>query len=1472
MNYLISKNLFKTIFASFAIVVSFCLINFIFVNHASADGKQLRTVEFVLGGGSDNTSRTTNTNVYAGSSWNTVKGTAGTTTVKLQGTGISVKDAYIDLQFVRTTAVDITNVSVTSDVSGGPNPGVDTRIAQELSTITQDTATTTLSGYLRSIHNLTNQFDRQSDTTWNSGVSVVIGTTVTGPVTTLRSAKLVITYESDYVESAHNETKTVKFVLDSNDGTDTGSRTTSCPALSICSFDYLADIPDATSDASIQSVWFELTGEVVSSTASTYQPQINGGSSGPAFNWVETLNDDTWINTYFKPTVGGSNFQRNTAQTLNISTGSVAMQGLGGILCVTYDYSTGASAQTETVQYYMTQQTTAPGTTKTTFNQSVTISNTGLSVKNIWYQIDSPIADAQNLTIYGTVGAASEKSNTYTLSGASVNRSGNSATIFYDMSADKASFSSSTITVAGATQMSSTTGDTPSSVALFVTFTWSGSSGGTQTKTIAYAGASPGVTATASQWYNTPVKLTLPETVTKTYRSAWLETTYSHSEGGALQMGNIQTGTNQNNTTITEYDDTVSNYSTTVRDNIGSTVFSGGSTINWTYKGTEINQTHSAADEVFFTNVIYVTYDAGFAVIPAGVTISGVLRQADETTPFGTATALKLSVGGGTAYSTTTASSTGVFSFSGVSDPSAGQVVTIWLDTNGGNQGSLVVKYGSSCTGDPDCTGLDLVLGQVRLQNFDTGSISVAELSSCDNDSGTGCSDTDIGFTANSGLVTTWSSNTLKVVSGTTFTPGNNTTLQSLDNAGVFNAGSFTHTISGSGSSPFDNSGTFNSNTSTVVFNGDADLVVNAQAVDLYNLSFTPTISANRSYTFGAGVVTVGGALFIESNKAAGPVNTLTINLGHDLSVAGLVTISSTNANSASYLDTTISNYALTANSLTMSTTTERLIANSSVITINTNWTSSGSSNFVKGSSSVYFPSNSGSVLSGSTDFATLIFSGTGSSSAAGIISADNLTVGPSATLGIGSNTLTVNNLMTINGTLSGTGSIYLNSASAQLAGSGAITNTGTFYFNQDNQEIVNGADLSIAGPIIIGADYFVTNNGSLESTHSNGINGLTFDSTFIAGDNSLLKVSGDLLTTEGSLDASGIGNKVVYTGASQTFKVPVNLSYYDLELDNASATLIIPNDYENNLGDLIITNGIFDLQTNSQKFTVGGDLVIASGGTLNAPTNTLTLQGDFTHDGTFYHNSGTVEFLPQTNNKTSVISGETRIDLYNITSVPSQGAILEFEAGNTYQFYGSLTLHGQSGKPVWLRSTIPTMQWDFGGADSYDLSYVNVRDVGCSGFSVGIYNNIFNQGHNGTCWGFISLGNGGSGNGPTGGGGSGGSGGEGGGGETGGTTAKATGVVVGGILINIVVTDGGSGYTSVPIIGVCGLSGAGAGALATAILSGGEVTVINVDSGGTGYTNGVIINIGTPLNPEVPGGCGGESGGGAGGGGSGSP
>jgi hypothetical protein len=79
------------------------------------------------------------------------------------------------------------------------------------------------------------------------------------------------------------------------------------------------------------------------------------------------------------------------------------------------------------------------------------------------------------------------------------------------------------------------------------------------------------------------------------------------------------------------------------------------------------------------------------------------------------------------------------------------------------------------------------------------------------------------------------------------------------------------------------------------------------------------------------------------------------------------------------------------------------------------------------------------------------------------------------------------------------------------------------------------------------------------------------------------------------------------------------------------------------------------------------------------------------------------------------------------------------------------------------------------------------------------------------------------------------------------GVAATATASRAAGFVIGAEITNGGSGYTSAPLVTI---TGSGSGATATATLTDGVVTEITINSAGSGYSGGATITIAPPVIP----------------------
>ncbi len=117
-------------------------------------------------------------------------------------------------------------------------------------------------------------------------------------------------------------------------------------------------------------------------------------------------------------------------------------------------------------------------------------------------------------------------------------------------------------------------------------------------------------------------------------------------------------------------------------------------------------------------------------------------------------------------------------------------------------------------------------------------------------------------------------------------------------------------------------------------------------------------------------------------------------------------------------------------------------------------------------------------------------------------------------------------------------------------------------------------------------------------------------------------------------------------------------------------------------------------------------DLTIAAGSSLIAPAGTLSVAGNFTNNGAFVHNSGTVLL----NGANQAISGSSTFQ--NLTKIGTGAATLTFPAGGTQTIAGMLSLQGVAGGLLSLRSSAPGTQWRIDPRGGRFLSYLDVQDA----------------------------------------------------------------------------------------------------------------------------------------------------------------
>ncbi len=185
-------------------------------------------------------------------------------------------------------------------------------------------------------------------------------------------------------------------------------------------------------------------------------------------------------------------------------------------------------------------------------------------------------------------------------------------------------------------------------------------------------------------------------------------------------------------------------------------------------------------------------------------------------------------------------------------------------------------------------------------------------------------------------------------------------------------------------------------------------------------------------------------------------------------------------------------------------------------------------------------------------------------------------------------------------------------------------------------------------------------------------------------------------------------------------------IEYYNLVLtDNGVANLFQSQGDVHVFGNLTVSSGSLDVSTGSDSLKIDGNMLIASGTTVNALNGAIDLQGSvsingrlsapitnhsFTVGGSwsldpvtgiFEHNSGRVTF--DTSNATTLTGNTVFFDL---AIESNSGKKVFFQAGSTQTILDSLGMVGGGAGKIILRSTQEGTQW------TLLLSYINNADA----------------------------------------------------------------------------------------------------------------------------------------------------------------
>ena len=677
----------------------------------------------------------------------------------------------------------------------------------------------------------------------------------------------------------------------------------------------------------------------------------------------------------------------------------------------------------------------------------------------------------------------------------------------------------------------------------------------------------------------------------------------------------------------------------------------------------------------------------------ANVTFSGTVYDTDETTALLSALAIKLAAGASTGYSTTTVASDGSFLFT-VAQPSTSTVVTVWLDTGGSTNGSLVFKYGNSCTGVPNCTGLSLIKNRILIDNKDAGSITNANLAACDNTTGSACSDTDIGFESSSNnffATTTWATSELKVATTTTYAPGGDVSVQKLDVAGTF-TGAASQTLTMASSS------------------GTSSTCTDAAQMPL---CITGTFTAPATTTFnslGASNITLAtyNNLELKINTSTATTLTLGTTSSQTLTVNGNLTVG--DGTNPVTVTAATNNPILDVNGNVLIKASATLVAPSSTaFSISEDYSNSGT--FTHNSGTVTFDATSAGktltgTLNGSSAFNNLNFNG---SSGGWSHTADLLVSG---------------DLAVSLGTLSGTGNITVNGG--DITGGGSITKTG-------GTVLLDGTGLFGSSAAWIFNSLTFGDGSGVATTTTTGTGGVTVSSTTTIASNQILDAGTKTWTINGA------GNTPFQINGSATFTASTST----FSFASTTATNIPPATYYNltlaPAGTVTYTLGT----TTGQTIRVDNTLSIGNGSnavTVTAATNNpaLDLRGDLTlaASSVYTKGSGTTTFKKGTT-QTITDSTASKQDLGAVQVSTLGGGPTTVNLGSDVKMTSliidstqTLSLNGSRTLTLTGNGTPLTIQGSFNGSTGV-LEYASASTTGTTVATGTFYSILLNKAGN---------------------------------------------------------------------------------------------------------------------------------------------
>ena len=321
-------------------------------------------------------------------------------------------------------------------------------------------------------------------------------------------------------------------------------------------------------------------------------------------------------------------------------------------------------------------------------------------------------------------------------------------------------------------------------------------------------------------------------------------------------------------------------------------------------------------------------------------------------------------------------------------------------------------------------------------------------------------------------------------------------------------------------------------------------------------------------------------------------------------------------------------------------------------------------------------------------------------------------------------------------------------------SGTRSAAEVGADYRGMSDTFNTYGSQENAASPIGIAAVFTPGSNSYTVTGSTVDFNGSGSQTIPAFSYNNLTSSSsgGRTLASSGTISIAGTftpgSNSYTVTGSTMNFNgssaqtVNASFTYNHLQV-KPSANTITTNFAAGTVtvnGDLTIGNGtntsvVVNANNASTTLTVLGSVSISTNTTLQAnASNNFTISDDFTNNGTFTHNNGTVVF--NDNTKTSSLNYSADTTFYNL-SVTTSGKAMQFDEAQKTTVTHTLTITGAdctTGR-IFLDSVVDNNQWDMTvtGA-TVSISYTDVEDANAVTTAITTSNSTANNDNN-TNW-----------------------------------------------------------------------------------------------------------------------------------------